>query len=94
MAYTKGTKFSNIAGTPGAFDLPSGQYGVLVSATWGGGSATLQKLSPDGTTYVTCLTAFSANGYATVNLPAGTYKLTIATATGVYAEISPIVEAS
>lgn len=93
MAYTKGISFSNISGTPGGFLLEGGQYAVQVNATFGGGSVTLQRLSVDGSTYVTCLTAFSAAGYATVNLPYGTYKLTIATATGVYAEIIPIVKA-
>jgi hypothetical protein len=36
---------------------------------------------PDGSTYVTCLTAFSANGYATVELPPGQYQLAVASAT-------------
>jgi hypothetical protein len=83
--------FANISATTAAFTLNGGQYAVLVVATFGGGSVTLQRLSNDGTTYVTCLTAFSAAGYATVNLPNGTYKLTIATASAVYAEIVSIV---
>ena len=61
----------------------------------GSGTVTLQRLSPDGTTYVTCLTAFATTGgYATVQLPSGTYKLVIATFTAVYAEIISIVQAS
>lgn len=82
--------FVNIAASPAAFTLRGGQYAVTVHATWGGGSATLQRLASDGLTYVTCLTAFSADGYATANLPSGTYKFTIATATGVYADITSI----
>jgi hypothetical protein len=35
----------------------------------------LQRLAADGANYVTALTAFSADGYASVNLPGGTYQL-------------------
>lgn len=92
MAYTSGLQFKNISGTPGSFDLPGGQYGITVVGT-GFGTVTLQKLSSDTSTYVTCLTAFAANGYQTVNLPDGTYKLTIASASAVYADIQPVVTA-
>ena len=85
-------RFSNIAATTGAFDLSGGAYGVCVSATFGGGSVTLQRLAADATTFVTCLTAFSAAGYATVNLPNGTYRFAIATASAVYIDIVAIVE--
>jgi hypothetical protein len=83
--------FSNISATPTAFVLRGGQYAVTVHATFGGGSVTLQRLAPDNATYVTCLTAFTADGYATVNLPSGTYKLTIATATAVYCDVVSVV---
>lgn len=83
--------FSNISATPATFTLRGGQYAVTVHATWNAGSATLQRLAPDGATFVTCLTAFSADGYATVNLPSGTYKLLIATATALSADIVAIV---
>ena len=85
--------YTNISATTAAFTLPSGLYGVTVTATFGGGSVTLQRLAADGSTYVTCLTAFTAAGYATVNLPAGTYRFTIATATAVYVDIAAIAEA-
>jgi hypothetical protein len=86
--------FVNVAVTPASFALHGGQYAVTVHATWGGGSLTLQRLAADGLTYVTCLTAFSADGYATVNLPPGTYQLTIATATAVYVDVTSVVVAS
>jgi hypothetical protein len=83
--------FKNIAATPAPFNLRGGSYGISAhSATWSAGSVTLQRLAPDGLTYVTVLTAFSADGYASVNLPAGTYQLAIATATAVYADITSI----
>ena len=69
--------FSNIGSTTAAFSLSGGVYGVdVIGSTFG--TVTLQKLAADGSTYVTAATAFAANGYATVSLPAGTYKLAIA----------------
>jgi hypothetical protein len=47
----------------------------------------LQRLSPDGTTYVTVIPAFTAAGYTNQFLPGGTCRLTIATATAVYADV-------
>jgi hypothetical protein len=82
--------FSNIAATPTAFTLRGGLYGVTSKGTWGGGSATLQRLAPDNATYVTVLTAIAADGYATVQLPPGTYRLLITTATAVYVDIIAI----
>jgi hypothetical protein len=81
---------SNITSTTAAFSLHGGLYGITVNATWGGGSVTLQRLAGDGTTYITCLTAFTADGYATVPLPPGTYKVVVATATGVYVTIAAL----
>jgi hypothetical protein len=85
--------FSNISATPGSFTLRGGNYGVTAKATWGGGSVTLQRLSPDATTYVTVMTAFSADGYASANLPSGTYRLLVATATAIYIDVVSIVTA-
>lgn len=82
--------FTNLSATPAVFTLRGGQYALTLTATWGGGSATLQRLAA-GSTYVTCLTAFTADGYATVNLPNGTYKLLIATATGLSGDLCSIV---
>ena len=82
--------WSNISATSAAFTLRGGLYGVTVIAgSWG--TVTLQRLADDGSTYVTALTAFSANGYASAYLPSGTYKLTIASATGVYADVTSII---
>lgn len=84
--------FSNIAATTAAFLLQGGLYGVTATATWGGGSATLQRLSGDGSTYITVLTAFADDGYATVSLPPGTYIWTIDTSTAVYLDIVAIAQ--
>lgn len=84
--------FSNVSATPATFLLNGGQYAVTVHATsWNAGSVTLQRQAVDGATMVTCLAAFSADGYATVNLPQGTYQMTIASATGVYADVTSVI---
>jgi hypothetical protein len=84
--------FKNVSSTQGPFNLRGGSYSFTAhSATWGGGSATLQRLSPDGLTYVTVLTAFAADGYSSANLPSGTYQIAIATATAVYCDVTSIV---
>lgn len=92
-AYVKGRQFKNTATSTGPFDLEPGQYACTVVATFGGGSVKLQRLSSDGTTYVSVDsgTDFTANGAANVNLCFGTYRFTVATATAVYADISPVV---
>lgn len=94
LVYKNQAIFSNISATTAAFSLEAGNYGVTAKATWGGGSLTLQRLSADNSTYVTCLTAFTADGYATVLLPAGTYKFTVATASAIYVDITSIAEGS
>lgn len=92
MRAVDGHSESNIAATTAAFKLTGGLYGVDAVGTWGGGSAKLQKLAADGSTYlsVSSGTDFTANGYSTVNLPAGSYKIVIATATAVYVNIRRI----
>jgi hypothetical protein len=85
-------KFSNISATTAPFVLKGGQYGVTVTATFSSGTVTLQRLGPDGSTYVTALTAFSSAGFATAYLPQGTYRFAIATASAVYAEAVGIVQ--
>jgi hypothetical protein len=84
--------FSNIAASTAAFNLGGGLYGMDVVGTFGGGSVKLQRLAADGSTYVSVAsgTDFSANGFATAYLPAGSYRLTIATATAVYASVQRI----
>jgi hypothetical protein len=52
----------------------------------------LQRLGADGSTYlsVSSGTDFTAAGYQTVDLPAGQYRFTIATASAVYASIARV----
>jgi hypothetical protein len=93
MRSTDSQSYSNIAASTSPFTLqPGGLYGVDCVATFGGGSVKLQKLAQDGSTYVSVSsgTDFTTAGYATVNLPTGTYRLTIATATAAYVNIGRV----
>jgi hypothetical protein len=84
--------FANVSVSPASFPLIGGNYGVDCIATFGGGSVDLQKVAGDGATLVDVGTAtkFTANGYATQQLPPGNYKVTVTTATAVYVDISLI----
>jgi hypothetical protein len=87
---TDAVSFSNISATTAAFSLRGGRYAVMANAT-GSGTMGLQMLSPDGSTFVAVHTAFAAvTGFATVDLPPGTYKFVLATFTAVYASICRI----
>lgn len=87
-----GKGFSNIAATTASFPLKGGAYGVTVVATFSAGTVKLQRLALDGSTFVSmsASTDFSAAGGTIVNLPPGTYRFTIATATAVYAEVQGV----
>jgi hypothetical protein len=82
----------NYAATTDDFKLRGGLYGVTAKATWGGGSVTLKRKLRDGS-YLTVLTAFTADGYAVVNLPNGVYRWERATASAIYTEIVSIAVA-
>lgn len=79
-----------IAATPADFNLDAGVYGLTLTAgVWG--SAALQKLMPNGTTYVPILGAtYVGDGYATFILPAGQYRLALAGITALVGEIALI----
>lgn len=70
-------QLNNAVASNNDFILLGGLYHVSVLAT-NFGTVTLQKLGPDGTTYLTAMTAFSANGVATASLPPGQYRLALA----------------
>lgn len=71
------------------FKLNGGLYAVSAKGTWGGGSAKLQILLGDASTYVSVAsgTDFTADGYATVSLPPGSYRFTCATASALYLNV-------
>lgn len=88
--YSDGIKLTD-GSTDVTFRLLGGKYAVLASATWGGGSVDVTALMPDGSTYVSVLSSvFTVNGAKIVDLPPGSYKIDITTATAVYVAVAPI----
>jgi hypothetical protein len=89
---TENKTFQNIAASTAAFLLKGGKYAIAALATFGGGSVKFQTLGPDGATFlsVSSATDFTAAGDATVDIPPGQYRFTIATATAVFASASSI----
>lgn len=71
------------------FSLTGGKYAVIVQATFGGGSAKLQILMADGSTYISVASAtdFTADGFAVVDLPPGKYKFLLTTASALVARV-------
>jgi hypothetical protein len=74
---TENVAFSNINASSASFMLRGGKYGMTCKASTYG-TVTLQVQANDGTTWLTALTAFAADGYATVDLPPGTFKISLA----------------
>jgi len=66
-----------------AFTLLGGRYAFGIAATFGGGTVALQQLFPDGTTYVNAATPLTTSGQQILDLPPGTYKINVVTATNV-----------
>ncbi|MFZ5713025.1 MAG: hypothetical protein ACOY3N_09315 [Bradyrhizobium sp.] len=95
QGYYDQVTYSDISASQSGFKLLGGTYGITVTATWGGGSVDLKKLSADGSTYVSVLSStFTANAFQTVSVPPGTYQLTVTTATAVYADITSVISAA
>lgn len=64
------------------FTLLGGRYDMAVNATFSGGNIDLQILMPDGSTYQSVLAApFTAAGSVVLDLPPGSYKIVVTTAT-------------
>ena len=71
--------------TPVAQNWKGGKGVFIAEATWGGGSAKLQCISPNGTFIDVPNVSLTANGIVAFDLPPGQIKVVIATATHVYA---------
>jgi hypothetical protein len=69
--------FTNINATTSAFPLRGGKYGVTCKASTYG-TVTLQVLAVDQATWLTALTAFAADGFASVDLPPGQFRIAVA----------------
>ena len=67
--------------TSGQFYIEGGKYWFAAVGTFNSGTATLQRVGPDGNTLVTAATALTAAGGNTSDLPPGTYQVTISGST-------------
>jgi hypothetical protein len=77
-------------GSTAAVKVPGGRHNLIFeSAAWGGGSATLEIKGPNGA-WIAVIAASTANSSSTVDIPPGEYRVTVVTATGVYATLCHI----
>lgn len=88
----EGNAFSLSASNSATFVLQGGYYALTALAgSWNGsGSVTLDIEGPDGSTFIATALTLSANGMSEGYLPAGTYKIVVASATGVYASVQSV----
>lgn len=89
MRATDSHNEDNISATGNAFGLDGGRYGVTCMAA-SFGTVTLQILAADASTWLNTSAAFVANGYTTADLPAGQYRVAVASATAVYVAIARV----
>lgn len=77
--------------TGSGFPIPSGKYGFLVDANFGGGgSVKLQIQNPQGTWVDVDGSTAAANKMIPLDLPAGQYRAVGVTATAIYAQLVTI----
>lgn len=73
------------AGTSPQFSWVGGSMAFIAQATFGGGSAKLQFIGPDGSTAIDVTgSTLSANGMVKLDLPAGIYQAVAATGSAFY----------
>jgi hypothetical protein len=92
-----GINVANIAASSAGQSLLGGVYMLVVSFT-GSGTVGVDALSPDGTTWVPVSIngpaglagSLAANGAGYCYLAAGTYRISVATATAVYAALNTV----
>jgi hypothetical protein len=85
--------YGPITGTTAPFTLRGGNYSARAHATtWNSATLALSRLAADGSTYVNVVTPLTADGYANVDLPGGTYRFTITgSPTGIYVDATSTV---
>jgi len=72
------------------FTLLGGYYSLAAVATWSSGNVTVQMVGPDGSTLLNTGLTLLANGIINGPLAAGTYQITVTTATAVYASLQSV----
>lgn len=83
--------FTNAAaGTSPVFPLKGGRYMLEIAAGGSGGTVGLQKLGPDGVTFIPVppiTAALTAAGAAVYDLSGGNFQLVVTTLTAIFASI-------
>lgn len=87
---TQSFQFAGISATSAPFYCDGGNCALTVSATFGGGNIQLQILSFDKVTWINVGSPITANGFVSLSLPPGQYRLAITTATAVYAALTSV----
>lgn len=88
--FNNGFTFTGATATVGPYYLLGGRYAfAAASASWGSGSATIEILMNDGSTYVACSAPIIANGTQVLDLPEGSYEVVVSGAT-VFGFVLPI----
>lgn len=81
---------NNISADTATFILQGGTYGMTCVGT-GFGTVDLKLMAQDGSTFFSVLAAaFAANGYKSITIPPGIYKISVTTTTGVYVQIAKV----
>lgn len=87
--HDEGFKWQNVSASQAFVVRLGGKYLLIATATFGGGSVKLSALASDGSTYVDIANgSLTAAGTLTADLAPGSYRLTVTTATGVYASLA------
>jgi hypothetical protein len=85
---SKALQFSNIAATTAGVAYLGGKSASTVHATFGGGSVQWQILALDGSTWINVGSSITSDNFVVLgDLPQGQYRLSVTTATGVYASL-------
>lgn len=72
---------TGITSSSSQFTLVGGKYWFSAVGTFNSGTATVQRVGPDGNTLVNANTGLTAAGSNTADLPPGTYQVTISGST-------------
>ena len=89
--YRDGISFEDQSADIGPFQLLGGKYLLAATASWNAGSLALQALMPDASSYVAITNgSLSADGTLSLDLPAGSYRLAVTSATAAQGSLSRI----
>jgi hypothetical protein len=93
MAATESHQGSNLAATSSTFTVAGGKFSLDVVGSWGSGSAQLELLGPDFSTWLNAGSSVTSNTIQTLDLPSGQYRVVITGgASAVYFALTKVIE--